>query len=197
MSVSIHLHDGELKKVVEYCVDTYIAGIQCVYVKGIKSFTTNGSCKKSDERYRQAEQKLVSFTKNLTPAQRGWIDEAFGIVIDVQMQLQQDGLSKKERRKLAALYKKATQDYAKAINATSTQVSHDLTAHGESGKLSDGDEHDLNALEMAKGIQSAFNGSLPKAAPKRQASTDSAASQRISVNMMKQVALRVKDMKNA
>jgi hypothetical protein len=40
-------------------------------------------------------------------------------VINVQMQLQQDGLSKKEQRKLAAFYKKATRDYAKAINVSS------------------------------------------------------------------------------
>ena len=73
MSISIHLHDGELKKVVEYCFDTYIAAIK----KGIKSLTTDGSCKTSDERYRKAEQKLISFTRNLSPAQRGWIDDAF------------------------------------------------------------------------------------------------------------------------
>jgi hypothetical protein len=69
MSFSIHLHGGELWKLIELCVEAYMTGA--------KSLTTKGSCKKSDERYRRAEEKLIGFTKNLTPDQRALIDGSF------------------------------------------------------------------------------------------------------------------------
>jgi hypothetical protein len=39
-------------------------------------------------------------------------------VIVFQTKLGRDGLSKKERKKLAAFYKKATEDYAKAVDVS-------------------------------------------------------------------------------
>jgi hypothetical protein len=77
MSVSLHFHDGELQKLVEYCVNAYVASIQAAYQNGVKSFTTNGSCEKSEQRYLRAEQKLIDFTMNLTPDQRSKIDLCF------------------------------------------------------------------------------------------------------------------------
>ena len=77
MSVSFHFHDGELQKLVEYCVNAYVASIQAAYQGGVKSFTTNGSCKKSEQRYLRAEQKLMGITMNLTSDQRSKIDVCF------------------------------------------------------------------------------------------------------------------------
>jgi len=158
-----------------------------VYKKGIKSFTTNGSCKnRTSVIVKRNRNSLVSLRVSVQNSGVGSM-KPLG---DQRTNAATARRVEQERtEKVATFYKKATWDYAKAINATSTQI------NGEIGKVSDGgygyDPHDLNALEMAKGIRSAFT------APKRQASADSATSQRISANMMKQIALRVKDVKNA
>jgi len=204
MSISIHLHDGELQKLVEYCVDAYIAGIRFAYERGVKSFTTGGSVEKSDRRYLQAEQKLVNFAKSLTPGQRERIDNCFKRVIDFQQRLQQEGLSKKEKKKIANSYRKVTKKYEKTIKVTSTEVTHDLTTRmgkAESYLMAAAcDEHDFNALEMAKGIMAEFQESLPKAALKesrQKMASESAGSRELPAAMMKHVAHRVKAVNNS
>jgi hypothetical protein len=44
---------------------------------GAKSLTTKGSCKKSDEHYCRAEERLIGFTKNLIQDQQALIDGSF------------------------------------------------------------------------------------------------------------------------
>jgi oligoribonuclease (3'-5' exoribonuclease) len=69
VSFAIHFHGGELQKLIKLCVEAYMTGA--------KSLMTKGSCKKSDERYRRVEEKLIGFTKNLIPDQWALIDGSF------------------------------------------------------------------------------------------------------------------------
>jgi len=197
--VSIELKDGELQKLVEYCVEAYVASCRFVYEKGVKSFTTDGLCKSSDRRYLRAEQKLAGFAHALTPQQREQINVCFQVMIDLQTQLREEGLRRKEKRKVAKQYKKATEQYELAIKITSTSVTHDLTANmgkAEAFQMAAAcDENDLDALEMAKGMMSEFQGSLPKTAPKpRKIKTthDKTMSKKAPALMMKQVAQHIK-----
>jgi len=201
--VTIELHDLDLQKLMEYCVETYVASCRFVYEKGVKSFTTSGLCQSSDRRYLQAEQMLACFAHTLTAEQRETINRSFQAVIDLQTQLQQEGLGRNKKRKMAKTYKKATQQYKFAIKLTSTSVAHDLTANmgnAEAFQMAAAcGANDIDALEMAKGLMSEFQESLSKTAPKprkAKSTNDITASKKLPAMMMKHVAQRVQAMKS-
>jgi len=198
--VSVELHGGEIQKLVQYCYEAYVADpARFVYKKGLKSHTTEGLCESGDRRCFRAEQKLATFTKALTPEQRELIDVSFSEVVEYQKMVQKEGLSNYRKRQVAAEYKKAAGKYEKVIKITSTTITHDLNTHmgrAEAYQMAAAcSENDADALEMANGIMSAFEGSLPKTAPKpRKAKTisDKTASKAVPAVMMKHVADCVK-----
>jgi len=169
--VSIEFHNGELQKLVEYCYEAFVADTaRFLYKKGIKSHTTKGLVEAGDRRYLRASQLLANFSNTLTKEQRDLINESFCTMVDFQTQLRLQDLSDSEKRAAAKSYKRAAGEYERAIQVTSLLVSYDLASQmtkAEAFKMATTcEENSLSALEMSKGIMSAYQRSLTQTAPK-------------------------------
>jgi len=200
--VSIGLHGGELQKLVEYCYETFVADTaRFLYKKGVKSRTTDGLRESADRRYLRASQTLASFSSSLSPTQRALIDEHFRTMVDFQARLQRANLSRSEKRNFAQRYDKAAQEYERAIQVTSLKVSYDLANHmaqSEAYHMAAAcGQNDIDALEMAQGMMSAYQGSLPETTPKpRKAKMSNKTASKVPAIMMNHVTRRVNDAKS-